>query len=475
MSSDWPIVQLSECASFQEGYVNPTQKKPEYFDGEIKWLRAVDLNNGFVKTTTRTLSKEGFESAGKSALLFEPGTLAISKSGTIGRLGILQDYMCGNRAVINIRVDTEKCNNLFIFYVLIFNRPIVENLAIGSVQKNLYTSALGKLEFTLPPRPSQDAIAKILSSLDNKIELNRQTNQTLEKIAQAIFKSWFVDFEPTRAKIIAQDMGADSATQELAAQAIICGALTLEQLADIEQNLATTLREAIHTKLSHNSPTPINAEQLATTAALFPNALVESELGEIPEGWAVKPFSDWVTVTKGKSITRAKAVPGDIPVVAGGREPAYYHNEFNVEGPAITISASGANAGYVNLYRQNIWSSDSSYINKQTTPYFYTAYTFLKYRQKAIFDMQTGAAQPHIYPRDFERLYVVVANDSLLSIFEKQLVSYFECSFSLEEESITLAELRDTLLPKLLSGELDVSALADDSAPAIKTKEAFDV
>ncbi|HHC7355756.1 TPA: restriction endonuclease subunit S, partial [Vibrio campbellii] len=119
MSCNWPIVKLEQCASFQEGYVNPTQKKEHYFDGPVKWLRAVDLNNGPIRETSRTLSEEGFRSAGKSALLFEPGSLAISKSGTIGRIGILEDYMCGNRAVINIKVDHSKCDNLYIFYVLL--------------------------------------------------------------------------------------------------------------------------------------------------------------------------------------------------------------------------------------------------------------------------------------------------------------------------------------------------------------------
>ena len=93
---------LSNLCDFQEGYVNPPQTHPEYFDGEVKWLRAVDINESFIIETSRTLTKAGFESAKKSALLFKPNTIAISKSGTIGRLGIIADYMCGNRAVINI-------------------------------------------------------------------------------------------------------------------------------------------------------------------------------------------------------------------------------------------------------------------------------------------------------------------------------------------------------------------------------------
>ena len=101
-------VKLSEIADFQEGYVNPKQTNNSYFDGPIKWLRAVDLNNSNVYSTTRTLSEKGFESAGSSACLFPPNSLAISKSGTIGRVGILKDWMCGNRAVINIKPNEKK-------------------------------------------------------------------------------------------------------------------------------------------------------------------------------------------------------------------------------------------------------------------------------------------------------------------------------------------------------------------------------
>ena len=118
--ASWELVKLDNIVTFQEGYVNPSQTNNDYFDGDIKWLRAVDLNDSEVWDTTRKISNLGFESAGKSAVLFKPNTIAISKSGTIGRLGILKDFMCGNRAVINIEVDEEKADLMFVFYSLRF-------------------------------------------------------------------------------------------------------------------------------------------------------------------------------------------------------------------------------------------------------------------------------------------------------------------------------------------------------------------
>jgi type I restriction enzyme S subunit len=180
-------VKLADCAEFQEGYVNPSQGVVEYFGNDVKWLRAVDLNDSFVWETSRRLSKLGYESAGKAALLFEPNTLAISKSGTIGRLGILKDYMCGNRAVINIKVDRDHFDTRFIFYSLLLLRSEIVARAVGSVQANLYCSALGEIELDVPPLSEQRAIASVLGALDDKIDLNRRMCQTLEEMARALF------------------------------------------------------------------------------------------------------------------------------------------------------------------------------------------------------------------------------------------------------------------------------------------------
>ena len=103
---------------------------------------------------------------------------------------------------------------------------------------------------------------------------------------------------------------------------------------------------------------------------------------------------------KGKNITKATIKEGNIPVVAGGLEPAYYHNVANTVAPVITISASGANAGYVKLYYEDIWASDCSYIDNLMTPYVYYFYLYLKYNQIRVTNLQKGAAQPHVYPQD---------------------------------------------------------------------------
>ncbi|MGO1751715.1 MAG: restriction endonuclease subunit S, partial [Psychroflexus sp.] len=176
---------LKDLCSFQEGYVNPSQKYPNYFDGNIKWLRANDVNGGFILNTSRTLTEEGFESAGASALLFAPNTIVITKSGTIGRLGILNDYMCGNRAVINIKPKED--NNLpFIFFSLKSSFNELIDLATGSAQRNLYVPILATMKIQVPDKYELTSFYLVSKSLLKSIQLQTKENQILQELQSVL-------------------------------------------------------------------------------------------------------------------------------------------------------------------------------------------------------------------------------------------------------------------------------------------------
>lgn len=137
--------KLKDFCAFQEGYVNPPQGIPRYFGGSIKWLRGVDFSSDVILDTSRTLTEAGFKSAKKSAYLFRPGTIAITKSGTIGKLGIVQEPMCGNRATINIRTEERR----FLPHVYFFLKSIqnsFQDMAVGSAQVNLYASVMEEID-----------------------------------------------------------------------------------------------------------------------------------------------------------------------------------------------------------------------------------------------------------------------------------------------------------------------------------------
>ena len=161
-----------------------------------------------------------------------------------------------------------------------------------------------------------------------------------------------------------------------------------------------------------------------------------------------------ITPKRGKGLLSKDAVDGDVPVIAGGLESATFHNEANTKAPIVTISASGANAGFVNLWQIPVWSSDSSFIDSTMTEDVYFWYVMLKKRQKEIFDAQTGSAQPHIYPKHIAEMPLGKFEQTDVEKFTEIVTPMFEIRGRNLKESERLASIRDTLLPKLMSGEL---------------------
>ncbi len=174
----------------------------------------------------------------------------------------------------------------------------------------------------------------------------------------------------------------------------------------------------------------------------------------VPEGWERKTLGDVTAVRKGKNITKDLTKSGSVPVVAGGLSPAYYHDTANVDGPVITVSASGANAGYVNFYQENIWASDCSYISRMSAEFLYYFYLFLKSKQKEIYGFQRGSAQPHVYPKDLQRLPLHFPAESIIRSFEEFVSHNFHQAGILIKQNKLLTQARDLLLPRLMNGEI---------------------
>lgn len=170
-----------------------------------------------------------------------------------------------------------------------------------------------------------------------------------------------------------------------------------------------------------------------------------------------KTIGEYISPKRGKNLLTKNAVPGPIPVVAGGLQPSTYHNEANTVAPVLAISASGANAGYVSLWTNPIWASDSSFIDYQMTSNVYFWYAMLKSRQDEIYGSQTGSAQAHIYPQHIEIMKTTELNSSDIEKYTQVVTPMFESIGQNLVENITLANVRDSLLPKLMSGEINVS------------------
>ncbi|HBU67135.1 MAG TPA: hypothetical protein DEB34_00535 [Lactobacillus sp.] len=163
------------------------------------------------------------------------------------------------------------------------------------------------------------------------------------------------------------------------------------------------------------------------------------------------PLSHYFLPKRGKNLLKKNVEPGAVPVVAGGLKPAAYHNISNTETPVITISASGANAGYVQIWGQKVWSSDSSYIDSSITDNIYFWYIFLKSRQKQIFDAQTGSAQPHIYPKHIGNLLISELDEEQVQSFNKKVTPIFEKIFQNQRNNSVMEDVKNSLLYKFFN------------------------
>lgn len=176
----------------------------------------------------------------------------------------------------------------------------------------------------------------------------------------------------------------------------------------------------------------------------------------LPKGWRKGIVGEIAEFKRGKVITKAQVAEGNIPVVAGGLEPAYYHNTANTTAPVITVSGSGANAGFAQLYNENVFASDCSFADINTTPYVYFVYCLLKDKKTELDSLQKGAAQPHVYAKDINALATLIPTEEMLKLYTKYASPYFEKVKALKEQIENLTQSRDRLLPKLMNGEIEV-------------------
>jgi type I restriction enzyme S subunit len=267
---------------------------------------------------------------------------------------------------------------------------------------NLNEQVLRLLPLSLPALEEQRAIARILGSLDDKIELNRKMNHTLEAMAAAIFKSWLVDFDPVVAKA------------------------------------------------EGRKPYGMNAE----TAALFPDKFQDSEIGLIPKGWQVCKVGGVCEFAYGKSLTAANRRLGDIAVF-GSDGQIGWHDSPLVRGPGVVIGRKG-NAGKVNWASGDFFPIDTTFYIVPRLKNISLLYLFYALNSLDLSNISGDSAVPGLNRELAYLLNILVPNEPVLQTFDR-LVSPWRIHISKkEQESLTLSSLRNTLLPKLLSGELRV-------------------
>ena len=218
-----------------------------------------------------------------------------------------------------------------------------------------------------------------------------------------------------------------------------------------EQKRIADILSSLDSKIELNRCINDNLEQQAQ--ALFKSWFVENA------SYSGVSISEYFLPNRGKNLLVSDAKGGKTPVVAGGLTPSAFHNVANTKAPVITISASGANAGFVNLWGIPVWAADSSYIDSTIVSNIYFWYNLLKYNQKNIYESQTGSAQPHIYPKHIGNLLIPDLDMRKVECYESIVASMYLQINEIQQETKFLSDLRDTLLPKLISGELKINDL----------------
>ena len=263
MKSEWKQYKISEFAKVIGGGT-PSTKIDEYYGGSIAWLTPKDMsthNSKYISYGSRNITELGLSKS--SAKIVPKGTVLFTSRAPIGYIAIAEQDVSTNQGFKSLICDADIAHNEFIYYLLQKQVPAIESIASGSTFKEVSGGVLKDFVVTLPPLPTQKKIANILSTLDDKIELNRKMNQTLEAMAQALFKSWFVDFDPVHLKAgCKSDAELERGARELG----------------------------------------ISKEVLE----LFPSEFEESELGMIPKGWSYDSLANYISVTKGKSYKSAE-------------------------------------------------------------------------------------------------------------------------------------------------------------------------
>ncbi|NJD37277.1 MAG: restriction endonuclease subunit S [Geobacter sp.] len=332
---------------------------------------------------------------GEYLLIAEDGENLRTRNTPIAFLA-KEKFWVNNHAHI-VRGNSE-ADTRFLMYAL--STTDVSGFLTGSTMPKLTQGNMNRIPILTPPLPEQHAIAHILGTLDDKIELNRRMNETLEAMTRALFKSWFVDFEPVRAKAEGRDIGLP------------------KEIAD-----------------------------------LFPDSFEDSELGEVPKGWQVGRLDDVLVLLRGFDLPATQRVDGQFSVVAASG-PSGTHNEYMVKGPGVTTGRSGV-LGKVFYVHDDFWPLNTSLWVKEFR-HSKPAYAFYSLQGLDFGIFNAGSAVPTLNRNHVHNLPTLMPPLALIDRFEAIAVSLLRRQKLNDNESRTLAAQRDTLLPKLLSGELRI-------------------
>ena len=381
----------------------PKSTVAEYYGGNIPWLNTKEINFCRIYKTEKTITDEGFNNS--SAKWIPANSVIVAMYGaTAGKTAITRIPLTTNQACCNLTIDSTKADYRFVYYALYNDYTYLASLANGGAQQNLNAQQIKEFEISFPPLAKQKSIADILSSIDNKIELNRRINDNLEQQAQALFKSWFVDFEPFK-----------------------------------------------------------------------DGKFVDSELGRIPEGWKVTELGN-VTKQTTERVGQRTDIKVLSPITTGELVLSvdYFTKQVFSENTAKYIVVKPMQFAY-NPARVNIGSMGMNTFpfNGCVSPvyvvfeceneyqYFFDYLRKTKSFKEEVISRAIGGVRQSLGYKDFALIKVIYPPKQVVDKFNERYLSLLRLKKINEEENKKLSSLRDTLLPRLMSGELSINTITE--------------
>lgn len=366
---EWKECTLSNLGTIVGGATPSTKDSSNYENGSIAWITPKDLSTHterFISHGERNITEKGLKSC--SAQLMPQNSILFTSRAPIGYIAIAKNEVCTNQGFKSI-VPNKDTDFMFLYYLLKYNKDNIENLGSGTTFKEVSGSTMKSVPVKVPSLPTQQKIAAILSSLDDKIELNNKINTNLEQQAQALFKNWFVDLEPFG--------------------------------------------------------------------------------GKMPEGWKVGKLSNLITVKYGKD--HKKLDDGKYPVYGSGGIMRYV-DKFLYDKESVLIPRKGTlnNVFYIN---EPFWSVDTMFYTEMKKENI-AKYVYFFVKGKDLNAMNAGSAVPSMTTEILNAIEVVIPSDEYLEKFENIVSPMFKQIKQCIIENENLASIRDTLLPKLMNGEI---------------------
>ena len=426
LNRGWRSTSLREVIDLKLSSVDKKSKDDEHY---VRLCNYTDVyNNNFIYGDMDFMTATATEREIVNCSLSNGDVVITKDSEKYDDIGIpaliredIPNLVCGYHLAI-LR-PSPQIDSTYLFYVL-STKQVQEQFhsyANGITRFGLRKADIGLVEIPLPPLPKQRAIAHILGTLDDKIELNRRMNETLEGMARALFQSWFVDFDPVRAKAVLKTGGTTSAA---------------------DGSLGWSMDRA-RVYLASMDP---------EIAALFPDRFVDSVLGEIPVGWEVTTLGKLIELAYGKALKAGDRKSGPIPVY-GSNGQVGWHDEKLVAGPGVVVGRK-SNPGVVTWSHRDFFPIDTAFYVVPRNADQRLPFLFFALIGQNLPSVSADSAVPGLNRNLAYMNKQLVPGKMVMDAFSNFAITLFARRHRLEEGSRALVALRDTLLPKLISGAL---------------------